>query len=89
MARDNFYTPESGRGTTRPLIEDDDFSAPHSRMDDELLELQPDEAHGADAEPESEPQYLRSTKRVPVRKSSVSRKTAYLLRVMVIAAALV
>jgi cell division protein FtsQ len=89
MARDNFYTPESGRGTTRPLIEDDDFSAPHSRMDDELLELHPDEAHGADAEPESEPQFLRSTKRVPVRKSSVTRKTANRLRVIVIAAALV
>lgn len=89
MARDNFYTPESGRGTTRPLVEDDDFAAPHMRMHDDLLELHPDEADGADTEPESEPQFLRSTKRVPVRKGSVTRKTANRLRVVVIAAAMV
>src|SRR5947209_7852267 len=83
MARDNFYTPESGRGTTRPLIEDDDF--PSSSAAD-LHDLPPDEL---DDELESEPQFLRATKRVPVRKGSVTRKTANRLRVIVIAASIV
>ena len=81
MARDNFYTPESGRGTTRPLIEDDDLASPSSsELTDDLL------ADELDNEPESEPQFLRATKRVPVRKGSVTRKTANRLRIIVIAA---
>ena len=81
MARDDFYTPESGRGTTRPLIEDDELAASHSQMDDELREFDHDEPDA-----ESEPQFLRATKRVPVRKGSVTRKTANRLRILVIAA---
>src|SRR3954462_8866217 len=65
MARDNFYTPESGRGTTRPLIEDDDLASPSSaELTDDLL------ADELDSEPESEPQFLRASKRVAVRKGS-------------------
>src|SRR3954469_5696842 len=82
MARDDFYTPESGRGTTRPLIEDDELAA--SQMDDELREISIDDL---ESDAESEPQFLRATKRVPVRKGSVTRKTANRLRVIVIAAA--
>src|SRR5438046_1346366 len=81
MARDNFYTPESGRGTTRPLLEDDEFLSSSSHDEDEFRELPPDEL---DTELDSEPQFLRSTKRVPVRKGSVTRKTANRLRIIVI-----
>lgn len=83
MARDNFYTPESGRGTTRPLLEDDEFASSSAQLDEEMHDLPPDEL---DTEPESEPQFLRATKRVPVRKGSVTRKTANRLRIIVIAA---
>src|SRR4051812_30648439 len=80
MARDNFYTPESGRGTTRPLMEDDDLLSPSSEQRDDLL------ADELDDELESEPQFLRASKRVAVRKGSVTRKTANRLRIIVIAA---
>lgn len=82
MARDNFYTPESGRGTTRPLLEDDELASPSIRLDED--DFAPEEF---DPEPDPDPQFLRSTKRVPVRKGSVTRKTANRLRVIVIAAA--
>jgi cell division protein FtsQ len=85
MARDNFYTPESGRGTTRPLIEDDEFAS-LAQADEELREFSPEEI---DTELDSDPQFLRSTKRVAVRKGSVTRKTANRLRALVIAGGLV
>ena len=46
-----------------------------------MREFSPEEI---DTEPDSDPQFLRSTKRVPVRKGNVTRKTANRLRVLVI-----
>ena len=83
MARDNFYTPESGRGTTRPLVEGDDLASPSSVERGELL------TDNLDNDAESEPQFLRATRRVAVRKGSVTRKTANRLRMIVIASTVV
>lgn len=81
MARDNLYPPESGRTLTRPPLEDDDFAS--SSLATGFDDNGPDEI---DHEPDSEPQFLRSSKRVPVRKGSVTRKTANRLRIVVIVA---
>ncbi|MCU1285351.1 MAG: Cell division septal protein-like protein [Acidobacteriales bacterium] len=83
MARnDSRYPPEPGQTTTRaPFDErDEDLSADH---DSQLDELHPDDF---DAEAEAEPQFLRATKRIPVRKSSVTKKTAFRLRIVLIVA---
>ena len=42
-----------------------------------------------DSEPETDPQFLRTTKRVQVRKAGVTRKTANRLRIVVVAVGLV
>jgi len=87
MARnDNRYSSESGQTTTRAQFDGDDehlSSADHQSDFDEL------NAEDFDAETEVEPQFLRASKRVPVRKSPVTKKTAFRLRIVLIVASIV
>jgi cell division protein FtsQ len=85
MARnDNRYTPEPGHTTTRAQFDGDDENLSSTADHDAGLdELHPDDF---DTEAEAEPQFLRATKRVPVRKSPVTKKTAFRLRIVLVVA---
>jgi cell division protein FtsQ len=84
MARnDNRYTPEPGQTITRAQSEEDDE---HLSSTAEFDELHPEDF---DAEAEAEPQFHRATKRVPVRKSPVTKKTAFRLRIVLVIATVV
>src|SRR5438093_10524762 len=84
MARnDSRYTPEPGQTITRAQSEGDDE---HLSSDAEFDELHPEDF---DPEAEAEPQFLRATKRVPVRKSPATTKTAFRLRIVLVIATIV
>src|SRR5712664_3152818 len=84
MARnDNRYTPEPGQTVTRAQFEGD---GEHPSSAAEFDELHPEDF---DPEAEAEPQFHRATKRVPVRKSPVTKKTAFRLRIVLVIATIV
>src|SRR5437879_2992921 len=84
MARnDNRYTPEPGQTITRSQSEGDDE---HLSSNADFDELHPEDF---DSETEAEPQFHRATKRVPVRKSPVTKKTAFRLRIVLVIATIV
>ena len=88
MARDdNRYPSESGRTITRSSLERDEdfFPSDLAREHHEQIEgMDLDELASSELEADDEPQFFRASKRIPVRKSAVTRKTANRLRIVVL-----